>query len=180
MSGKNGVWDVSHIKEKMGNIFIVSYYSITMKPKYYVLVTILVIIFVGIYFYIQQQSSIETQRNYPAASNFDLYSIHEIKQNNFTSGNFNVEGYVVKTYTCPPCPPEALCKLCMRDNIVISENNNLLDTYALTEKELIIFFNNPKQFEFGEKYRFSIKILGYKSTGEPINDIELIGYNLIG
>ena len=64
----------------------------------------------------------------------------------------------------------------MKNNIVISQNNKLLDTYTLTSSEIILFANNPKQFELGKKYSFSVKILDYKSTNEPINDIELVGY----
>jgi len=44
---------------------------------------------------------------------------------------------------------------------------------------MIIFVENPEQFELGRKYRFSIKIMDYKTTGEPINDVELVGYELI-
>ena len=110
-------------------------------------------------------------------SSYPSITIHELKETNPVSGNFNVEGYVVKIYTCPPCPKGAACKPCMGDNIEISENNKLLDTYSLSDTELIIFSNNPKQFELGKKYKFSIKILDDKSTGESINDIELIGYD---
>jgi len=152
-----------------------------MKPKYYILIAIIAfLVIIGIYFYLQQPTTnLENQITYPITSNLDFYQINEIKQNNFTSGNFNTEGYVVKIYTCPPCPKGALCKPCMRENIVISKNNKQLDAYYLTENELIIFANNPKQFELGKKYKFSIKILDYKSTGKPINDIELVGYELI-
>ena len=151
----------------------------SMKPKYYIPIIILALAVVGIYLYISQSTPEINERSYPQISNFDFFRIHELKQNNFTSGNFNTEGFVVKIYTCSPCPPDALCKPCMRDNIVISENNNLLDAYSLTDNELIIFTNNPKQFELGKKYKFSVKILDYKSTGEPINDVELIGYTSI-
>ncbi len=154
-----------------------------MKTKYYTPIAIIVVlVIVGIYFYLQQPTNLENQITYPTTSNLDFFQINEIKQNNFTSGNFNTEGYVVKIYTCPPCPndPSAgMCKPCDRDNIVISENNKILETYSLTENELIIFVENPKQFELGKKYKFSIKILDYKSTGEPINYIELVGYDLI-
>jgi len=101
----------------------------------------------------------------PQSSNYTFYPIHEIKQNKFTSGTYNTEGYVVEIYTCLPCPKAALCEPCTRDNIVISENNKLLETYTLSESEMILFANNPKQFDLGRKYRFSIKILDYKSTG---------------
>ena len=41
------------------------------------------------------------------------------------------------------------------------------------------FAENPKQFELGKKYKFRIRMLDYKSTGEPINNIELVGYDLV-
>ena len=154
-----------------------------MSKKYVgVVVLILVIIAVGVYYFLnKQQSGGNTGVNttYPQISNYTFYPIHEIKQNKFSSGTYNTEGYVVKIYTCPPCPKGAQCKPCMRDNIVISEINNLLETYSMSDKEMVLFTNNPKQFALGKKYQFSIKILDYKSTDEPINDVEIVGYNIL-
>ena len=154
-----------------------------MNKKYIITIVIILAIFViGIfYFFYNQQVQPTNSTNtttYPQASSLNFYPIHEIKSNKFDSGTFNTEGYVVKSYTCPSCPAGAQCKPCMRDNVVISENNKLLETYSLTDKEMILFADNPKQFELGEKYTFSIKILDYKSTSESINDVEIIGYNL--
>jgi len=152
------------------------------KQFIWILAVILIIIAsVTFYFLYKQQPQGNTENNttYPPTSNFAFYKIHEIKSNRFNSGTYNTEGYVVKIYTCPPCPKGAQCKPCMRDNVVISENNKLLETYSLSDKEMILFVNSPKQFEPGGKYTFSIKILDYKSTGEPINDVEIIGYNLL-
>lgn len=152
------------------------------KKFIWALSVILIIIAGGVscFRYKQQTPQVNIQNNttYPQTSNFVFYPIHEIKLNKFDSGTYNTEGYVVKIYTCPPCPKGAQCKPCMKDNIVISENNKLLETYSLSDKEMILFVNSPKQFELGEKYIFSMKILNYKSTGEPINDVEVIGYNL--
>lgn len=145
-----------------------------------ILVLILAIIAGGVFYFLYgQQPEVNTGSNttYPQASNYTFYPIHEIKQNKFSSGTYNTEGYVVKIYTCPPCPKGAQCKPCMRDNIVISENNQLLEAYSLSDKEMVLFASNPKQFELGKKYQFSIRMLDYKSTGEPINDAEIIGYN---
>ena len=151
-----------------------------MSKKLILILAVILIIAGGLFYFLyKQQPRGNTGKNttYPQSSNFTFYPIHEIKQNKFNSGTYNTEGYVVKIYTCPPCPKGALCKPCMRDNIIISENNNLLEAYSLSDKEMILFVNNPKQFELGKKYQFSIKILDYKSTGEQINDIDLIGYN---
>ena len=67
----------------------------------------------------------------------------------------------------------------MGNNIVISEDKKVVDSYYLTQKDLIIFTQNynPKQFELGKKYKFSINITQFKSTSEPINDVNLVGYN---
>lgn len=149
-----------------------------MKLKYYIaIICISVIATTDINLYAQQ--IIDTTKTYPAASDFIYYQIHEIKQGKLGPGTYNTDGFVVKIYTCPSCPKGVFCKQCMRDNIVISEDKNELELYNLTEKELIIFVKNPKQFELGKKYRFSIKILDYKSTGEPINDIDLVGYESV-
>lgn len=131
------------------------------------------------YFYFQNLPKTTTLKSYPSSSTNPLYSISDFKQSGHNSGNFNIEGYVVNIYTCPPCPKGAQCSICMKKNILVSENNKILETHDLTENDLIIFTDNPKQFELGKKYRFSIKILNYKTTLGPLNDLELIGYDLI-
>ena len=94
------------------------------------------------------------ERSYPNIDqSYSNLAIHELKEFNYTSGNYNVEGYVVKIYTCPPCPRGAMCKPCMRDNIVVSEKNELLDVYYLSASEIIIFCENPKQFQLGHGLR---------------------------
>ena len=104
----------------------------------------------------------------------NFYKIDQIKQKKYQSPIFYTEGFVVKIYTCPECRPSEHCKPCMKNNIVISENNTSLKAYYLTEKELIIFTENPKQFKIGKKYKFLLKLTDIKSTSEPINDIELL------
>lgn len=156
--------------------------ELIMNKKFaLILIVILIIIVGGVFYFLykQQLSQVNIQNNitYPKTSNFVFYPIHELKLNKFNSGTYNTDGYVVKIYTCPPCPKGSQCKPCMRDNIVISESNKLLEVYSLSDKEMILFANNSKQFDLGKKYKFSIKILDYKSTGEPINDVEIVGYN---
>jgi len=160
-----------------------------MKPKYNIpIILTLVVVMVGVYFYtfkninIDQSTTTDNVRTYPTSSDSGVifYPINSIKQNNFASGTYGTEGYVAKIYTCPSCPKGVMCKPCMGNNIVISNNNKILDgLYSLTENELIIFATNPEQFKLGKKYKFTIKMRDYKSTEEPINDVELVGYDLI-
>lgn len=53
--------------------------------------------------------------------------IHEINRKAPVSGDFVTVGYVAGIYACPPCPQGAMCKPCMRDNIVISEKKKNLN-----------------------------------------------------
>jgi len=79
-----------------------------------VLVVILIIIAGGLfYFWYNQQPGGNTGSNttYPQSSNYPFYPIHEIKQNKFTSGTYNTEGYIVKIYTCPPSSMSERCSM---------------------------------------------------------------------
>lgn len=106
----------------------------------------------------------------------NFYKISEIKSQNLSSGIYYTDGYVIKKYTCPPCPSGALCKPCMGSNIVISESDKIIQEYNLTNSEIILFTNNPEKFELGKKYQFNINILENRTTTEPINNIEIIDY----
>lgn len=119
------------------------------------------------------------QTSYPPATNYKQLTINDLKQQHPTTGNYNVEGYIAKIYSCPPCLPNTDCKPCMNDNIVISTQPRQLNSYNLTEQDLIIFAHKVDQFTLGKKYRCSIKISENKSTSEALNDIDLVGYTAI-
>ena len=109
-----------------------------------------------------------------------IYQIKDFKSRNLKSGVLRIEGYIVKIYTCPPCPEGASCKPCMEDNIVISENNKIIENYSqVARTELIVFVKNPREFKLGRKYKLLVKIRDVKSTLEPINDLELVSYELL-
>ena len=148
-----------------------------MRSKYYIPIFILAIVITSIYFYKFVGINMEqNERTYPSSFNSDIifHPINEIKQNNFILEIYNTEGFVVAVYTCPPCPKYAQCEPCMRNNIVISMDNEIVKSYSLTANELILFAENPKQFELGKKYKFAIKKSGYRP-----NEFELVGYDLI-
>lgn len=110
----------------------------------------------------------------------ETHSIRNFKAGNFSSGVCIVEGYVVKVYTCPACPQGAMCKPCMGDNIVISDNSKLIDSYSqVTDSEVIVFTDNPNVFKLGKRYKLEIRISDKKSTLEPINNLELVSYKLL-
>lgn len=142
-------------------------------------ITIIFILILILIIFISGCSDLQ-ERTYPNFdSSYSSLTITELKDLKPDSGNFNVKGQIIKIYTCPPCPRGAMCGICMEDNIVISEDNEIIEKYDLTEKRLLIFADSPKQFELGKEYIFSIRITNHKSTNEPINDIELVGYSQV-
>lgn len=108
-----------------------------------------------------------------------FFTISELNKQKPDKGIFETKGFVAKVYTCPPCPPDAQCKPCMGNNIVISEENKSLDNYDLTEKEMIIFTVKAKEFTKGKKYNFKVKIINSNKTSANLNDAELISAELI-
>lgn len=149
-----------------------------MSKKIIGIITALLVIFFGIsafLLYIRHQGVGETKKTYPQASVSKRYKISELKGNGLKAGDvFNVNGYIAKVYNCPPCKNGASCKPCMGDNIVISEENKLLQTYTLSDKELIIFVDKPNQFKFATNYSFTLKKTDDTSDGK----YELVGYSL--
>jgi hypothetical protein len=120
-------------------------------------------------------------KTYTSTSENLFFQIHELKQNNLTPGTYNTEGYVIFIYTCPNCPINSICKTCMGNNFIISESNERTIGYSLADDQLIIFtpHNDQHQMQLGKKYKLTINITYYKSTGDKINDINLIGYDLL-
>lgn len=116
------------------------------------------------------------ERTYPLSLNYDFLSIGELRNKNVTSGNYNIEGYVVKIYTCPPCPKNAFCKPCASDHILISEDDNIT-TY---DKGVTVLVDNPKQFELNKKYKFSLEFLQSSNVeGNTYLSFRLLGYELL-
>ena len=101
-------------------------------------------------------------------------SIETLKSKKTIPEFFEVTGYVVKKYQCPICPPDKKCKPCMKENIVISDQNKQLNLYTLSNKELIIFTRKIESFDLGVKYTFVLRKTDQASTNETFNDLELV------
>jgi hypothetical protein len=87
---------------------------------------------------------------------------------------FTVVGWVSKVYTCPPCPPEAVCKPCMRDNVILSAEKRTHDSYDLDDKDVIVFVDPADRFVVGKRYSLTVRFSTKKTTGEPFNDLESV------
>ena len=83
-------------------------------------------------------------------------------------------GYVVMRYTCPPCPPGALCKPCMGNNFVLSDDPEPHETYDIDQSDVIVFADDPMQFEVGQKVTIQVKVLRRQMSNRGIHDLELV------
>lgn len=175
-----GIKRVKIMNDKDKSFFIKLVLSIVIFVSFLLILVFVVNLIRNKSFIVSQPPDFSARPTISNSASLDFYQIHELKQSKIiTSGNYITEGYVVKKYTCPPCPKGFYCKECMDNNIIISENNKLLAVYSLTDKDLIIFTDNPDKFELNKKYRFSIEITEYKSTNEPLNNIKLVEYEAI-
>ena len=59
-------------------------------------------------------------------------------------------------YKCPPCPPGAMCKPCIPDDIVITDNIDQKEPSNINR--LRIYDDKPDQFELNKKYTFTVKV----------------------
>jgi len=92
------------------------------------------------------------------------------------SGSATVTGYVTYIYKCPPCPPNAKCKPCMGDNLVLSDAPKQVTDYAdVGDGDLIVLADRAQldTFKVGNRYRLDIDIGPDKHLSNPIPDPHL-------
>jgi hypothetical protein len=107
-----------------------------------------------------------------------LLTFHDLKNADGIEGTFRIEGYVIDIYKCPPCPPRAMCKPCIPDNIVITDAADAKDLSKINR--LRISTDKPEQFELKRKYSFVVKVKGQIPAGRPIENVELIAAKELG
>jgi hypothetical protein len=103
-----------------------------------------------------------------------LLTFNDLQRNDSIEGPFRIVGAVIDIYKCPPCPAGAMCKPCIPDNIVVTDN---LDEKDLSKiKRLRISTDKPEQFELKKKYTFTVKVKGKVPSGRAIQDVDLISF----
>ena len=75
-----------------------------------------------------------------------------------------IDGYVVDTYLCPPCPEGAMCKPCMSESsIFISDLPHAAG--AADAPTIAIAVPDPAQFERDKLYRFEVTVVARAPEG---------------
>jgi hypothetical protein len=102
--------------------------------------------------------------------------VSELAAKQAGKGTYEVEGYVIKAYHCPPCPPGAMCKPCMRDNVVLSDEPRHIDLYTEQGAAEVIVFTQGVEgaaLEVGKRYRLKVEVQA-QSTTDRGHDVQLI------
>ncbi|HYV24148.1 MAG TPA: hypothetical protein VE969_02840 [Pyrinomonadaceae bacterium] len=103
-----------------------------------------------------------------------LLTFDDLKKNDGIEGQFRIEGYVLDIYKCPPCPPRAMCKPCIPDNVVITDTAEPKDLSKVNR--LRVFTEKPEQFEQKKKYSFTVKLKQPFPAGQAINTVDLVSF----
>ena len=101
-------------------------------------------------------------------------TFRDLKRNDSIKGTFIVVGFVIQTYKCPPCPPKAMCKPCLGDHLVVTDNVDEKDPARI--QRLWIFTDKPGQFELKKKYSFTVRVRGKTAPGHPLEEVDLISF----
>jgi len=103
-----------------------------------------------------------------------LLTFNDLQKNDL-DGPFRIEGFVIQTYKCPPCPAGMQCKPCLGDHIVVTDNVDEKDPGLI--KRLRIFTGKPEQFALKKKYSFTVKVRGKRQTGHAVEEVDLIRFD---
>jgi hypothetical protein len=101
----------------------------------------------------------------------------DLKKNDSIKGAFVVVGFVIQTYKCPPCPPQAMCKPCLGDHILVTDHPDEKDPARI--QRLRIFADKPEQFKLKNKYSFTVRPRGRTAPGRPLEEVDLISFELV-
>ena len=112
----------------------------------------------------------------PATSNAEVLTVKEFKALAPQKGEFEISGFVAKHYRCPPCPPEAMCKPCMPENVLVSGTQEILEQYPASGNYLVIFTDKSDALSLGKRYDFTVQVLTSKTSGYGEHDLRLRRY----
>ncbi|MBS1509129.1 MAG: hypothetical protein JSS79_20995 [Bacteroidetes bacterium] len=96
------------------------------------------------------------QKKYPLMKFADLQTA--------TSDTIQLKGYILDVYQCPPCPPGAICKPCIENNISVVEDKPKDIAKIPSEKRVRLFTANQRGFEVSKEYLFVVTFRNKKSN----------------
>ena len=112
----------------------------------------------------------------PDRGNAEVLSINQFRNLAPQSGEFQIKGYIVKHYECPPCPSPHLCEACMPDSVLISETDKLMESFPIEGNYLVITTPNSERLNLGKFYNLTVKVLDNSiyNSNYLVKDLELV------
>lgn len=126
------------------------------------------------YYDILTQIRTELQKDNQSSTGLPLLTFAELEKGDFSGEQFRIDGIVIDTYKCPPCPRGMMCKPCIGDHVTITDDTGEKVSKQITR--LRIFTDKPEQFVLQKEYQFTVKVRGKRNKGQPITDVELISF----
>ena len=109
----------------------------------------------------------------PMIARGDSSSVGQFRKLAHPRGEFQISGYVVKQYSCPPCPAGALCKPCMRNNVLISDAKELSAGFPEQGNYLVVFTEEPENLVLGKFYKMTVEVVEGKTSRHGEHDLIL-------
>lgn len=113
----------------------------------------------------------------PAVQAAPFYTIAQINNQTLTQGTIRTEGYVAKLYQCPPCPMNAVCKLCGPPYAVIAQSAKTIGSLdEMAGTDLLVNTSFKDGLRLGQKYRLVLAVQPPGSTGK--NNFVVVDFEL--
>jgi len=103
--------------------------------------------------------------------------IAELKKTGVASTTYEIQGFVVGKYECPPCLETEKCQVCpnQKNAIIVDDSAPLTPESPLADSQITIFTDDTKQLDLGRRYE--LKILC--QPGKNQKEFHLSNYRLI-
>ncbi len=101
-----------------------------------------------------------------------MWTFADLQHYDAATQTFQIEGYVLDIYKCPPCPPRGMCKPCIADNVTLTDTDDRSDLSNL--KRLRVFTEETDKFVMNGKYIVTVRVKGTPKMGDAIDSVDLI------
>jgi hypothetical protein len=79
-----------------------------------------------------------------------------------------VEGWVIETHACPPCPPRSMCKPCEGEYVVLSDSRSQTARPAsFTGSDLRVMLPAPPKYKIGQRAKLRVIPGEMMFVGDP-------------
>jgi hypothetical protein len=112
----------------------------------------------------------------PAPAGTGPLTVAELVAHPPASGSVTILAYVLYVYTCPPCPPGAMCKVCFPDSLQLGDAPKLVATapnvFPPTARVLLGDVPDPKP-TVGKRYRIEAVVVPHGADAHDLKAVKI-------